>query len=168
MELNKDDFFCHNRVPCYLSGANIIEDASEDIRSQGRTRRPNKVPHIAFEAHFAWKKWTTGKNMKTHSMSYNLKSHLDQAAWLLCFSCSGIFWKVEWSSNLVARGHGHASVFWFCHGQDEIQYYHKGSDGQLHQRLGAENPFEHIRKLSRVGSDLENSGHRPQRRLQMG
>ena len=61
---------------------------------------------------------------------------------------------MEWSSNLVARGHGPASVFWFCHGQDEIQYYHKGSDGQLHQRLGAENPFEHIRKLSRVGSDL--------------
>ena len=38
-----------------------IEDASEDIRSQGHTRRPNKVPHIAFEAHFARTKQKHGK-----------------------------------------------------------------------------------------------------------
>ena len=42
----------------------------------------------------------------------------------------------------------------FCPGQDGIRYYQKGLDYKLHQRLGADNPFEHIWTLKQSCSDV--------------
>ena len=70
------------------------------------------------------------------------------------FHAPATFEKRNGAVTSLYLGHGTAPFYCFFHSQDEIRYYHGGNDGQLHQRQGAENPFEHIRVLGHLASDV--------------